>query len=58
MKVWLAYSCYNDFTGYGKTLEKVFASEEKAKAWVDEMKYTGNNHPDYDWREYEEHDVE
>jgi hypothetical protein len=58
MKVWLGYSCYSDFTGSGRTLEKVFGDESKAKNWVGEMQYTGNTHPDYDWRECEEHEVE
>jgi hypothetical protein len=58
MKVWLGYSCYCDFSESGRTLEKVFSSEEKAKEWVGSMQYTGHHHPDYDWREYEPHDVE
>lgn len=58
MKVYLGFSCYSDFSGSGRALEKVFDSEEKAKSWVDGMAYTGNTHPDYDWREYEEHEVE
>lgn len=58
MKVYLGFGCYSDFSGSGRTLEKVFDCEEKAKTWVGEMSYTGNTHPDYDWREYEEHEVE
>jgi hypothetical protein len=60
MKVYLGFSCYSDFSESGRTLEKVFDSEEKAKTWVGDMAlaYTGNTHPDYEWREYNEHEVE
>ncbi len=58
MKVYLGFSCYSDFFGSGRTLEKVFDSKEKAKTWVREIKYSGNSHPDYEWREYDEHEVE
>jgi hypothetical protein len=58
MKVWLGFSCWCDFGGSGRSLEKIFDSEEKAKTWVGGMEYTGTTHPDSEWRECEEHDVE
>lgn len=53
MKVWIGYDCcYNGCDSWRNT-EKVFDCEEKALVWQEEITPT-----EYDWREYEEYEVE
>ncbi len=59
MKVWLGYDVHFDGgMGITRHLEKVFDCEVKAFLWVEEKANNGNYHPDYEWRESEEKEVE
>ena len=54
MKVYLAKECYYDGGANSwETVVKVFDDEAKALVWKEEFEAT-----DYDWREYEEMEVE
>lgn len=56
MKVWIGYSCHFDGgANQWETVEKVFDDEVKALLWVEDPKFEPAN---YDWRKYEEKDVE
>lgn len=56
MKVWIGYHCHFDGgANQWETVEKVFDDEVKALLWVEDPAFTSD---DYDWRKYEEREVE
>ena len=58
MKVWLGYAVSADFEGVEKTVERVFDSEDKARAWTQDPQFLEHHNQDFDWREYEPAEVE
>lgn len=55
MKVWIGYYGHYDGCESRRVVEKIFDDEVKALLWVEEAEF---NDPDFDWREYEVHEVE
>lgn len=55
MKVYLGYQCYYNGCDVFNSVTKVFDSEEKARAWVEEFL---PNDPEAEFRNYEERTVE
>jgi hypothetical protein len=58
MKVWIGYEYSYDFCECRKTVAKVFDDEVKALLWKEDETFTKQNNQDFDWRDYEEYDVE
>jgi hypothetical protein len=56
MKVWIGYHCqYDGGANTWETVEKIFDDEVKALLWVEDPSFV---HDEYEWRKYEEKEVE
>jgi hypothetical protein len=59
MKVYLCYDVsFDGGMGVHRSLQKVFDCEVKALLWVDEKKPVVYDDIEFEWREYEEKEVE
>lgn len=55
MKVWIGYHCHTDGCEIWETVDKVFDDEVKALLWIEDTSFKTTA---YDWRRYEEKEVE
>jgi hypothetical protein len=55
MNVFIGYRGHYDNCESRRVVEKIFDDEVKALLWVEEANFAN---PDFDWREYEVHEVE
>ena len=53
MKVYIGYQVDYDYSEIWRVVTKVFDDEAKALVWKEEFKAT-----EFEWRSYEEHEVE